>query len=81
MTSVGRHSKLQKQVLSLYRMLLRASDSKPGVQQYVKEEFRRNSAAVNQKHVLHIESLLRRGQRYLEDMHHIDRVTFMKPED
>ena len=35
-----RHSKIQKQVLSLYKAFLRASESKPGFEHYVKSEFR-----------------------------------------
>ena len=73
-----RHSKLQKQVLGLYRMLLRASANKPGVKEYVTEEFRKN-ATMDKKDVLHVEYLVRRGEKYLENLQHVDGVTFMKP--
>ncbi|XP_062456692.1 succinate dehydrogenase assembly factor 1, mitochondrial [Rhea pennata] len=58
-------TRLQKQVLSLYRQLLRASKSKAGFAPRIREEFRRN-AAIPARDALRIEFLLRRGQRQLE---------------
>lgn len=60
-----RHSKLQKQVLSLYRQFLRAAQDKPGFIPRIRDEFRAN-AAIKKTEVMHIEYLYRRGQRQLE---------------
>ncbi|XP_048378361.1 succinate dehydrogenase assembly factor 1, mitochondrial [Stegostoma tigrinum] len=60
-----RHSKLQKQVLSLYKQFLRAAREKPGFLPLVCSEFRKNSQ-IPRTDVMHIEYLLRRGQRQLE---------------
>ncbi|XP_060712129.1 succinate dehydrogenase assembly factor 1, mitochondrial [Hemiscyllium ocellatum] len=62
---MARHSKLQKQVLSLYKQFLRAAKEKPGFMPLVCSEFRRNSK-IPRTDVMHIEYLLRRGQRQLE---------------
>lgn len=60
-----RHSKLQKQVLSLYRQFLRAAQDKPGFIPRIRDEFHSN-AAIKKTDVMHIEYLYRRGQRQLE---------------
>ncbi|XP_020380627.1 succinate dehydrogenase assembly factor 1, mitochondrial [Rhincodon typus] len=60
-----RHSKLQKQVLSLYKQFLRAAREKPGFLPLVCSEFRKN-CQIPRTDVMHIEYLLRRGQRQLE---------------
>ncbi len=60
-----RHSKLQKQVLSLYRQFLRAAQDKPGFIPRIRDEFRSN-AAMKKTDVMHIEYLYRRAQRQLE---------------
>ena len=62
-----RHSKIQKQVLSLYKAFLRASESKPGFEHYVKSEFKKN-AALDKKNVIQIEFLMRKGQRKLDEI-------------
>ena len=62
-----RHSKIQKQVLSLYKAFLRASQGKPGFEYYVKSEFKKN-AALDKKNVLQIEFLMRKGQRKLDEI-------------
>lgn len=62
-----RHSKLQKQVLSLYRQFLRAGRAKPGFVPRIREEFRAN-AAIKKTDVMHIEYLCRRAQRQLEQL-------------
>lgn len=64
---MGRHSKLQLQVLSLYRNLLRVARSKPGATEYVQYEFRKN-ASISKTEVMRIEHLLRRGERQLEGL-------------
>ncbi|XP_043077660.1 succinate dehydrogenase assembly factor 1, mitochondrial [Puntigrus tetrazona] len=63
--TMARHSKLQKQVLSLYRQFLRAAQDKPGFVPRIRDEFRGN-AAIKKSDVMHIEYLYRRGQRQLE---------------
>lgn len=66
-----RHSKLQKQVLSLYRQFLRAGQDKPGFLPRIKEEFRTN-AAIQKTEVMHIEYLYRRAQRQLEQLRDVN---------
>ncbi|NXE58194.1 SDHF1 factor, partial [Casuarius casuarius] len=60
-------SRLQQQVLSLYRELLRASREKPGFAGRIREEFRRH-AAIPPRDALRIEFLLRRGRRQLQQL-------------
>lgn len=60
-----RHSKLQKQVLALYRQFLRAAQDKPGFIPRIRDEFRTN-ATIKKTDVMHIEYLYRRAQRQLE---------------
>jgi succinate dehydrogenase assembly factor 1 len=57
-----RHSKLQLQVLSLYKQCLRVAQTKAGFQETVRMEFRRN-AAVPRTDILRIEQLMRGGYR------------------
>ena len=64
---VIRHSKIQLQVLSLYRQLLRAARNKPGAAEYIQHEFHRN-ATISKTEVMKIEQLVRRGQRQLENL-------------
>ncbi|XP_029961223.1 succinate dehydrogenase assembly factor 1, mitochondrial [Salarias fasciatus] len=64
---MSRHSKLQKQVLSLYRQFLRAGRDKPGFLPRIRDEFREN-AAIRRTDVMHIEYLYRRGQRQLDQL-------------
>jgi succinate dehydrogenase assembly factor 1 len=61
------HSKLQQQVLALYRECLRVARSKPGATKYIKQEFR-NNMMIAKTEVMRIETLLRRGQRQLESL-------------
>ncbi|XP_078287107.1 succinate dehydrogenase assembly factor 1, mitochondrial [Rhinoraja longicauda] len=62
---MARHSKLQKQVLKLYKQFLRAAKDKPGFLPLIQEEFHKNSK-IPRMDVMHIEYLYRRGQRQLE---------------
>ncbi|XP_051900260.1 succinate dehydrogenase assembly factor 1, mitochondrial [Pristis pectinata] len=62
---MARHSKLQKQVLKLYKQFLRAAKDKPGFLPLIRDEFHKNSQ-IPRMDVMHIEYLLRRGQRQLE---------------
>lgn len=60
-----RPSRLQKQILSLYRELLRAGRGKPGAEARVRAEFRQH-ASLPRSDVLRIEYLYRRGRRQLQ---------------
>lgn len=60
-------SRLQKQVLSLYRKFLRASQDKPGFADHIKYEFRKNSL-IPKTDGLRIEYLLRRAQNQLKQL-------------
>ena len=60
-----RHSKVQKQVLALYKECLRAAKSKPGFEATVKQEFRKNAVAVQRSDTLRIEFLMRSARKKL----------------
>lgn len=60
-----RHSKIQKQVLGLYREFLKVSRTRPGLSEYIKSEFKKN-AAIPKTNTLQIEQAFRRGVRQLE---------------
>ncbi|XP_053556428.1 succinate dehydrogenase assembly factor 1, mitochondrial [Bombina bombina] len=62
-----RHSKIQKLILSLYKEFLRAGKEKPGFLPRIQDEFRTN-AKIPKTDVMHIEYLIRRGQRQLEQL-------------
>ena len=59
------HSKLQLEVLKLYKELLRSAATKPGFQDTVRTEFRRQ-AGLARSDTLRIEYSLRMGRRKLE---------------
>ncbi|XP_038890134.1 succinate dehydrogenase assembly factor 1, mitochondrial [Benincasa hispida] len=66
-------SGLQKQVLSLYRAFLRAARSKSAedrrqIESIVAAEFRRNAKQIDRKNFIHIEYLLRRGNKQLDQL-------------
>lgn len=80
---MARHSKLQKQVLALYRQFLQAGKDKPGFVPRIREEFRVN-ARIKKTDVMHIEYLYRRGQRQLEQLRDINTKqlgSFAKPDN
>ena len=77
MAAASRHSKLQREVLRVYRQLLRASNGKVGMREYIRSEFQRNAKEIDGKNVLQIEYLLRRAQKQLKGIGSIDRVTDM----
>lgn len=62
-----RHSKVQLEVLRLYKHCLRAAEKKPGFYSNVQDEFRKN-ASIPRTEVLRIEHLLRQGWRKLKMM-------------
>uniref|UniRef100_A0A0L8FQG7 Complex 1 LYR protein domain-containing protein n=1 Tax=Octopus bimaculoides TaxID=37653 RepID=A0A0L8FQG7_OCTBM len=59
------HSKLQLEVLSLYRQLLRATRNKPGFKSYICDEFRRNMT-IPRTNILQIEHIIRNGKKKLD---------------
>jgi len=62
-----RRSKLQVQVLNLYKQCLRAAQSKPGFKVNVQNEFRRN-AIIPRTETMRIEHMMRSGYRKLDMM-------------
>lgn len=62
---MARHSKVQIQVLSLYKQFLKVTKDKPSFQDYIRKEFRKN-AELPKTDVIKIEYLLRRGWRQLD---------------
>ena len=61
-------SGLQKEVLSLYRSLLRATKRQPQLQQHVRREFRSGAVDVQRSDVERVEYLLRRGKKQLDTL-------------
>jgi len=64
---MSRHSKLQIQVLHLYRRFLRVAKDKPGVKEYIQSEFR-NNAQIPRTDLMRIEHLFRKAERQLEQL-------------
>ena len=62
---MARHSKIQKQVLSLYKQFLRVTKDQPSFTDYIRSEFRKN-ASMPRTDTIKIEYLLRRGWRQLD---------------
>lgn len=60
-----RHSKIQIQVLSLYKQFLQVTKNHPSFKEYIQREFRKN-ADIPRSDSIKIEYLLRRGWRQLE---------------
>jgi succinate dehydrogenase assembly factor 1 len=60
-----RHSKIQLKVLSLYKACLRAAKDKPGFDQTIRTEFKKNSKHIEKSDILRIEHLIRHGERKL----------------
>ena len=60
-------SKIQQQVLVLYKSCMRAAQSKPGFTDTVRYHFKKD-AAIPRTEVMRIEHLLRQGQRKLKMM-------------
>ena len=77
------HSKLQRQVLQLYKQFMRLAEQKPGLASHVQYEFRK-WAVLERTDVMRIEHLLRRGQRQLQMLNTrgVDRAgTFVRDKD
>jgi len=60
-------SKLQVQVLQLYRQCLKAAENKPGFKDHVRAEFKRN-ATMSRTDTMRIEHVMRSGYRKLDMM-------------
>jgi len=58
-------SRLQKEVLSLYKKCLFAAKLKPGFEPTIKQEFRRHSP-IPRSETMRIEFLLRKGHKQLQ---------------
>lgn len=72
---MSRRSRLQKEVLSLYRAFLRACDGKPAsTRDSIRVMFREEAASVKRSNTLHIEWLLRRAKRQLQYLKNADKV-------
>jgi len=64
--SMPRHSKLQKNILAIYKQFMRSCENKPGTKEYVRAEFRKNSTAIKKTDVLRVEYLVRRAEKQLK---------------
>ncbi|GAA47753.1 succinate dehydrogenase assembly factor 1 mitochondrial [Clonorchis sinensis] len=89
------HSKLQREVLRLYRDLLRSVTPRPvcgdaepesrpeltSLRQSIRNEFRRQASLYKRTDILQIEAALRRGHRRLEDLNSgtVDRLARIQP--
>ncbi|KAK8404839.1 hypothetical protein O3P69_001436 [Scylla paramamosain] len=67
LVKMARHSKIQLEVLRLYKQCLRAAEKKPGFYDNVQYEFRKN-ATIPKTEILRVEHLLRQGWRKLKMM-------------
>lgn len=65
MISMIRHSKIQKEVLLLYREFLKLGKEKPGIDSYVRVQFKKN-AIIPRTETLRIEYLIRQGRKQLD---------------
>lgn len=62
---MARHSKIQMQVLRIYKEFMRVAQAKPGMKDHIRLEFKKN-AQIPRKDTLHIEHILRRADRQLK---------------
>lgn len=70
------HSKLQLEVLKLYREFLKVSKGNKAAQELIKSTFKVNSQ-ISQTNFLHIEHLIRSGHRKLKVLKSSEKITFM----
>ncbi|CAM1323373.1 Uncharacterised protein g8382 [Pycnogonum litorale] len=68
---------LKLKILSLYKRCLRSAKGKPGFEDYVKGEFRKNSS-IPRSETIRIEFLIRRAERQLATTLRDENVTGMK---
>eukprot|EP00795_Rhopilema_esculentum_P002557 gene2557-751_t len=64
---MAKRSQLQRQVLFLYRNLLRAGQRTPGLQDYIRNEFK-EKAKMKKTSFLQIEHLIRLGHKKLKEI-------------
>ena len=64
---MARYSKLQLEVLKLYKKFLREAGEKPGISCHIRKEFKKY-AAIQRTDTLRIEHILRRSHRQLEQL-------------
>jgi succinate dehydrogenase assembly factor 1 len=77
MASRPKLSGIQKQVLALYRGFLRtarlkAPEERRRIESVILAEFRDNARSVDRRNFVHIEYLLRRGKKQLEQLKNPD---------
>jgi len=66
---VVRKSQIQKQVLSLYKECLRATEAKsPQFKSVVRSDFKRNATTIQRTDTMRIEYMVRQGRRRLDMM-------------
>lgn len=70
------HSKLQLEVLKLYREFLKVSKGNKAAQELIKSTFKVNSQ-ISQTNFFHIEHLIRSGHRKLQVLKSSEKITFM----
>lgn len=70
------HSKLQLEVLKLYREFLKASRGNEVARELVKSTFKANSQ-ISQTNILQIEYLIRSGRRKLQVLKKSEKVTYL----
>ena len=64
-----RRSQVQRQVLALYKELLRAAEVKsPGFKDVIRNEFKKNSVDIQNSDTMRIEYMVRNGRRRLNMM-------------
>ena len=64
---MSRRSQIQKQVLLLYRSLLREAGDRPGIAYHIQSEFRKNKN-IPRTNIMQIEYLVRRGEKRLTEL-------------
>ena len=62
-----KHTRIQLQVLRLYKDFMRTAAKRPGIAEHVRSEFKKNKT-VPKKNILMIEYLMRRGERQLAQL-------------
>lgn len=74
-----KHSSLQKEVLRLYRSMLKVCKQRPGATTLIRQEFR-NNCQIERHNIMYIEYLLRRGRKQLRllGQTHLDDITIIK---
>ena len=67
MASAIRRSKIQVQVLCLYKECLRAAEKKqPGFKSYIRQQFKQHGKAIPKTDTMRIEYMVRSGRRRLD---------------